>query len=75
MDNSWENFLIYCLKRVLELDEKGEKILMSINNEYMDLDAPGKGNRMLSISLGRKEYENKTVTDDVLFERLIKQIS
>lgn len=70
-DVKWEDFIIFAIRQVRKLQHNGEKILITVGGNFIDLDTLGK-----SITLGQSEYDNKdeSVTDKMLFDRLLSQV-
>ncbi len=70
-DLKWEDFIIFAIRKVRKLQHDGQKILITVGGNFIDLDTLGK-----SITLGQSEYDNKDekITDEKLFERLLDQV-
>lgn len=71
-DLKWEDFIVFAVRKIRKLQHNGQKILITVGGNFIDLDTLGK-----SITLGRSEYDNKdeSVTDEMLIKRLIDQVS
>jgi len=70
-DLKWEDFIIFAVRKIRKLQHNGQKILITVGGNFIDLDTLGK-----SITLGQSEYDNKdeSVTDEKLLERLLDQV-
>lgn len=70
-DLKWEDFIIFAVRKIRKLQHDGQKILITVGGDFFDLDTLGK-----SITLAKSEYDNKDekVTDEILFDRLLKQV-
>lgn len=71
-DLKWEDFIVFAVRKIRKLQHDGRKILITVGDNFIDLDTLGK-----SITLGQSEYDNKdeSVTDEILIKRLIDQVS
>lgn len=71
-DLKWEDFIVFAIRKIRKLQHNGQKILITVGGNFIDLDTLGK-----SITLGQSEYDNKdeSVTDEMLIKRLIDQVS
>ena len=70
-DLKWEDFIIFAVRKIRKLQHDGQKILITVGGNFIDLDTLGK-----SITLGQSEYDNKDekVTDEILMSRLLDQV-
>lgn len=70
-DVKWEDFIIFAARKIRKLQHDGEKILITIGGNFIDLDTLGK-----SVTLGQSEYDSKdeNITDDILLDRLLSQV-
>ena len=70
-DIKWEDFIIFAVRKIRKLQHNGEKILITVGSNFIDLDTLGK-----SITLGQSEYDNKdeNITDEMLLDRLLSQV-
>jgi len=71
-DLKWEDFIVFAVRKIRKLQHDGQKILITVGGNFIDLDTLGK-----SITLSQSEYDNKdeSVTDEILIKRLIDQVS
>ncbi len=71
-DLKWEDFIVFAVRKIRKLQHDGQKILITVGGNFIDLDTLGK-----SITLSQSEYDNKdeSVTDEILVKRLIDQVS
>lgn len=71
-DLKWEDFIVFAVRKIRKLQHDGQKILITVGGNFIDLDTLGK-----SITLSQSEYDNKdeSVTDEMLIKRLIDQVS